>query len=310
MVSVVLPIFNEEEGLKAFFEELHATLLGLGEEFEVILVNDGSTDGSFDRILELCGAYPQARYLKLSRNFGHQIAISAGIDHARGSHVVLMDSDGQDPPQEILRLLDKAREGYDVVYAQRISRGKESMVKRWTARWFYSLLNRITSIPIPMDVGDFRVVNRKVVNALRQMPEKQRYLRGQIAWIGFKQTSITYHRRNRSEGETKYTYRKMFRLALDGITSFSNWPLRLATITGFVCAFIGFILILYTLYARFVSGNYEPGWASLMITVIFIGGIQLIGIGIIGEYIGRINENVKDRPMYIVDRTNIEDAQD
>ena len=203
----------------------------------------------------------------------------------------------------------KINEGYDVVYARRKERGKESFLKKVTANVFYRILDRITSISIPLDVGDFRIFNRKVANALQQMPEKQRYLRGQISWLGFRQTFIEYDRKDRASGDTKYTYRKMIRLAIDGITSFSNWPLRLATISGFVCAFIGFLLILYTLYSRYITQDYEPGWASLMITLVFIGGIQLIGIGIIGEYIGRINENVKNRPLYVVDETDIKRAQ-
>ena len=276
----------------------------------MLLVNDGSTDGSLDVIKGLSQQYAQIKFIDLSRNFGHQIAISAGIDHAQGEWVVLMDSDGQDPPEEILNLLNKAQEGYDMVYAQRKSRGKEGFMKRNTAKMFYRILSKITSVSIPMDVGDFRIMNQKVVKALRRMPEKQRYLRGQIAWLGFKQASINYDRRSRTEGDTKYTYRKMIRLALDGVTSFSNWPLRLATITGFICAFFGLFLIAYTLYSRFVLHDYEPGWASLMITLVFIGGIQLIGIGVIGEYIGRINENVKDRPMYLINESNVEDAHD
>ncbi|MBT8326236.1 MAG: glycosyltransferase, partial [Bacteroidia bacterium] len=216
------------------------------------------------------------------------------------------DSDGQDPPFVIGEMLDKMNEGYDVVYASRTKRENESVLKKLTASIFYKTLNRITSIEIPLNTGDFRVINRKVVEALKQMPEKQRYLRGQIAWLGFNQTSVSYERKGRSAGETGYTYRKMIRLALDAITSFSNWPLRLATISGFVCAFLGFILILYTLYGRFVLKQYEPGWPSLMITIVFLGGIQLLGIGMIGEYISRINDNVKNRPLYLIEETNLE----
>lgn len=308
MLSVVLPIYNEASGISGFLDELIPHLDSLDMDYEVLLVNDGSTDNSLDIIVEYSKTHDRFKYLSLSRNFGHQIAISAGIDFALGEYVVLMDSDGQDPPEEISNLLDKIKEGYDVVYAKRESRGKESIFKKVTAKVFYKLLNRITSVPIPMDVGDFRIMNRKVVNALKQMPEKQRYLRGQIAWLGFKQTSILYDRRSREEGDTKYTLRKMIRLALDGITSFSNWPLRLATILGFVCAFVGLGLILYTLYAKFIAKVYEPGWPSLMITIVFLGGIQLLGIGVIGEYIGRINENVKNRPLYVVDKTNCDHA--
>lgn len=308
MVSVVLPIYNEESGLANFIAELESTLNSMDVPYEVILINDGSHDRSLSIIKQLCASSAHFKYINLSRNFGHQIAISAGIDYALGDYVVLMDSDGQDPPEEIIELYTKAKQGFDVVYARRISRGKESFFKRITAKWFYSLLDRITSIPIPLDVGDFRIMNRKVVDALKMMPEKQRYLRGQIAWLGFRQTSIEYHRKDRTTGDTKYTFRKMFHLALDGLTSFSNWPLRLATISGFVCAFVGFLLIIYTLISRYVIKDYEPGWASLMITIVFIGGIQLIGIGIIGEYIGRINENVKNRPLYIVEDTNCTNA--
>jgi dolichol-phosphate mannosyltransferase len=304
MLSVVLPVYNEELGIVSFSQSLISVLSKIEQSYEIIFVNDGSTDDSLSKIKELCEANKSCKYIHLSRNFGHQIAISAGIDFAQGDYVVLMDSDGQDPPEEISNLLSKAKQGFDVVYARRISRGKESYFKTITAKWFYKILNKITTVPIPLDVGDFRVMNKKVVQALRQMPEKQRYLRGQIAWLGFKQSSIEYHRKSREEGDTKYTIRKMIHLALDGLTSFSNWPLRLATISGFVCAFIGFILILYTLYSRYITKDYEPGWASLMITLVFIGGIQLIGIGIIGEYIGRINENVKNRPLYVVDETN------
>ncbi len=310
MITVVLPIYNEEHGLQAFCLECLEVLRQTDKPFELLLVNDGSTDDTLKIIRQLSSSTQEVKYIDLSRNFGHQIAISAGIDNAQGDWVVLMDSDGQDPPSEILNLLREAEKGYDVVYAKRKSRGQEGLMKRLTAKWFYRLLNKITSVPIPMDVGDFRIINQKVVKALRRMPEKQRYLRGQIAWLGFKQSHIEYDRRSRAEGDTKYTYRKMIRLALDGITSFSNWPLRLATITGFFCAFIGLLLIIYTLYSRFVLHDYEPGWASLMITLVFIGGIQLIGIGVIGEYIGRINENVKSRPMYLINESNLEDAHD
>jgi dolichol-phosphate mannosyltransferase len=305
MISVVLPIYNEEKGLKSFIDNLHTQLKDIKQNFEIILVNDGSTDQSLDLIQSLCSNHSELKFIGLSRNFGHQIAVSAGIDYASGDQVILMDADGQDPPELIPDLISKMNEGYDVVYAKRIKRANESLVKKWTASFFYKLLNKITSIEIPVDTGDFRIINRKVVDALKQMPEKQRYLRGQIAWLGFKQTPIEYERKGRNAGETNYTYRKMIRLAIDAITSFSNWPLRLATISGFVCAFLGFILILYTLYAKFILKIYEPGWPSLMISIVFLGGIQLLGIGMIGEYIARINDNVKKRPLYLVDETNI-----
>ena len=306
MISIVLPIYNEEAGLASFVSELSLELTKTSENAEVIFVNDGSKDNSLTLIKTFCEENKDFKYIDLSRNFGHQIAVSAGIDFAKGDKIMLIDSDGQDPPAVMHQMLAKMDEGYDVVYAQRIKRADESALKKLTAKFFYKFLNKITSIEIPVDTGDFRIINRKVVNALKQMPEKQRYLRGQIAWLGFKQTAVSYERLGRNAGETGYTYRKMIRLALDAITSFSNWPLRLATLSGFFCAFVGFFLILYTLYARFILKQYEPGWPSLMITIIFLGGIQLLGIGMIGEYISRINDNVKNRPLYLVGETNID----
>jgi glycosyltransferase involved in cell wall biosynthesis len=306
VISIVLPIYNEEAGLASFVSELSLELTKTSENAEVIFVNDGSKDNSLTLIKKFCEENKDFKYIDLSRNFGHQIAVSAGIDFAKGDKVMLIDSDGQDPPAVMHQMLAKMDEGYDVVYAQRIKRADESALKKLTAKFFYKFLNKITSIEIPVDTGDFRIINRKVANALKQMPEKQRYLRGQIAWLGFKQTAVSYERLGRNAGETGYTYRKMIRLALDAITSFSNWPLRLATLSGFFCAFVGFFLILYTLYARFILKQYEPGWPSLMITIIFLGGIQLLGIGMIGEYISRINDNVKNRPLYLVGETNID----
>ncbi len=305
MISIVLPIYNEDAGLASFISELSLELTKISENAEVIFVNDGSKDNSLALIKKFCEENKDFKYIDLSRNFGHQIAVSAGIDFAKGDKIMLIDSDGQDPPAVMHQMLAKMDEGYDVVYAQRIKRADESALKKLTAKFFYKFLNKITSIEIPVDTGDFRIINRKVANALKQMPEKQRYLRGQIAWLGFKQTAVSYERLGRNAGETGYTYRKMIRLALDAITSFSNWPLRLATLSGFFCAFVGFFLILYTLYARFILKQYEPGWPSLMITIIFLGGIQLMGIGMIGEYISRINDNVKNRPLYLVGETNI-----
>jgi polyisoprenyl-phosphate glycosyltransferase len=305
MISIILPIYNEQEGLAAFMQSLENELTKLKEDVEVIFINDGSTDDSLVLIKNYCDSNNRYKYLDLSRNFGHQIAVTAGIDHALGDTIVLMDADGQDPPSVIPEMLIKMAEGYDVVYARRIKRQDESFLKKMTASFFYKLLNKITSIEIPVNTGDFRIMNRKIVEGLKKMPEKQRYLRGQIAWLGYKQTSVSYERHGRNAGTTGYTYRKMIHLALDAITSFSNLPLRLATISGFVCALIGFLLILYTLYSRFILQVYEPGWSSLMITIVFLGGIQLMGIGIIGEYISRINDNVKNRPLYLIAETNI-----
>ncbi|MBI1306797.1 MAG: glycosyltransferase [Bacteroidetes bacterium] len=305
MISVVIPVYNEAPNLPVLYERLVKVLDKLNQSREFIFVNDGSHDQSEEVLRELAKKNPEVRFINFSRNFGHQIAVSAGLDHTKGDKVVIIDADGQDPPELIEQLYLRSLDGFEVVYAQRVSRKGESWMKKATAKWFYRILKRITQIPIPVDTGDFRIIDKKVVEQLRQMPERQKFLRGQIAWIGFHQTYVNYERDERLYGKTGYSYRKMIRFALDGITSFSNWPLRLATISGFVFAFIGFILILYTLYSRFWIKNYEPGWASEMLTILFLGGIQLIGIGIIGEYISRMNDNIRSRPLYIIKDTNI-----
>jgi dolichol-phosphate mannosyltransferase len=305
MISVVIPIYNEEKNIPLLFERLKNASENTGQSFELIYVNDGSKDRSIAVIKGLANDHSFVKFINFSRNFGHQIAVSAGLDLCKGSEVVIIDADGQDPPELIPELYKKLKEGYEIVYAKRKSRKGESALKLLTARWFYKILAKLTSIDIPMDTGDFRIIHRKVVDQINKMPEKQKFLRGQMAWVGFRQTFVEYDRDERMSGDTGYTFRKMFRLAMDGITSFSNFPLRVATISGFACAFIGFFLIIYTLYSRYVLKDYEPGWSSLMITIVFIGGIQLIGIGIIGEYISRIYDNIRNRPLYIVDETNI-----
>ncbi|MFM9944473.1 MAG: glycosyltransferase family 2 protein [Bacteroidia bacterium] len=306
MISVIIPIFNEEKNIPLLFERLKTALEKTGQPFELIYVNDGSKDQSISVIKGLAKNFSYVKYINFSRNFGHQIAVSAGLDLCKGTEVVIIDADGQDPPELIPELYKKLTEGFEIVYAKRKSRKGESILKLITARWFYKTMARLTSIDIPLDTGDFRIIHRKVVEQINKMPEKQKFLRGQMAWVGFRQTFVEYDRDERMAGNTGYTFRKMFRLAMDGITSFSNFPLRVATISGFVCAFVGFFLIVYTLYSRYVLKDYEPGWSSLMITIVFIGGIQLIGIGIIGEYISRIYDNIRNRPLYIVDETNCE----
>ena len=309
MISVVIPIYNEEKNIPLLFERLKNALENTEQQFEQIYVNDGSKDQSMAVIKGLAKDHSFVKYINFSRNFGHQIAVSAGLDLCKGTEVVIIDADGQDPPELIPELYKKLNEGFEIVYAKRKSRKGESTLKLLTARWFYKILAKLTSIDIPMDTGDFRIIHRKVVDQINKMPEKQKVLRGQMAWVGFRQTFVEYDRDERMSGDTGYTFRKMFRLAMDGITSFSNFPLRVATISGFACAFIGFLLIIYTLYSRYVLKDYEPGWSSLMITIVFIGGIQLIGIGIIGEYISRIYDNIRNRPLYIVDETNISEEK-
>lgn len=305
-LSVIIPIYNEEQNIPVLFERMKQVLDRLGSTYELIFINDGSRDRSMELIRELAAKDPAVKFINFSRNFGHQIAVTAGLDACKGDQVVIIDADLQDPPELIAEMRAKMAEGYEVVYARRNKRKGESFMKRWTARLFYRLLAKITSISIPLDTGDFRIMDRKIVEVLKKMPEQQKFLRGQISWAGFRQTYISYDRDQRNAGETGYTYKKMIRLALDGITSFSNWPLKVATISGFVVSAITFLIALYALYARFVSKDYVPGWTSLILAVLFIGGVQLITIGIIGEYISRLSANVRNRPVYIVNDSNID----
>lgn len=305
-LSVIIPIYNEEGNIAKLFSRLHQVILKLNlKEVEYIFINDGSKDRSLELIKELAQREPTVKYINLSRNFGHQIAVSAGLDNSKGDAVVIIDADLQDPPELIEDLYRKLLNGNEVVYAKRRSRQGEGPMKKLTAKLFYRILRNVTSINIPVDTGDFRIIDRKIVDVLKNMPEQQKFLRGQISWIGFNQTYVEYDRDERTAGKTGYTYKKMIRLALDGITSFSNFPLKIVTVAGFVVSGISFFMILYALYSRFISKDYQPGWASLMITVLFIGGIQLIGIGIIGEYISRMSANIRNRPLYVVRENNI-----
>lgn len=309
LLSVVIPVYNEEMNIGKLNQRVEKTLAAMGMPYEVLYINDGSKDGSLQILKMLAAADSAIRYIDLSRNFGHQLAITAGIEHARGTYIVIMDGDGQDPPELIPELYQKACEGFEVVYARRRKRDGESFLKKLTARVFYRVLARITNIEIPVDTGDFRIIHRKIQQILKKMPEQHKYIRGQISWIGFNQTFIEYDREERMGGETKFTYKKMMRFALDGISSFSTWPLKIATIGGFIVSILAFVLILYTLYEKFF-GTVVPGWASTNIAILFIGGIQLIGIGILGEYLGRVSENVKNRPHYIIRDSNLENAED
>ncbi|TGE15655.1 glycosyltransferase family 2 protein [Hymenobacter elongatus] len=304
-LSVIIPIYNEEANIPALYARLGSVLDPMGLHYEFIFINDGSRDKSLALVQNLAARDPRVRYIDFSRNFGHQIAVTAGLDLAVGQAAVIIDADLQDPPELIPQLFHKLREGYEVVYAKRRSRQGESAAKKLTAKLFYRILASITSISIPVDTGDFRIISRKVVDALKQMPEQNKFIRGQISWIGYRQTYVEYDRAERAGGETGYTYRKMIRLALDGITGFSDAPLKAATISGFIVSGLAFVVMLYTLYARFVSHEYEPGWASLMVSILFLGGVQLIAVGIIGEYIARLSANVRQRPLYIISDTNI-----
>ena len=303
-LSVVIPIYNEEGNIPLLYERLTAVMQGMGISWEFIFINDGSRDRSIQLLKELAGQDPRVRYIDFSRNFGHQIAVSAGLDHCRGEAVVIMDADLQDPPELLPDMYRKYKEGFEVVYARRRSREGESWFKKTTARLFYRMLSRLSTVEIPLDTGDFRIIDHKVVEVLRNMPEKSKFLRGQISWIGFRQTFLEYDRQERHAGETNYPFKKMLSLALDGITGFSDLPLRFVTYFGLLVTGFAFLGTLYVLYSRFVMRDYVEGWSSLMITVLFIGGVQMIAIGVIGEYLSRIHANVRNRPLYIVRESN------
>ncbi|PSR55044.1 glycosyltransferase [Adhaeribacter arboris] len=304
-LSVIIPVYNEAANVLVLYQRLLQAIQPIGIRYELLFVNDGSTDQSLAIIKELAARDITVRYIDFTRNFGQQIAISAGLDKAMGQAIAILDGDLQDPPELIPELYARYQQGHPVVYARRRTRVGESATKLATARLFYRLLTRITHVSIPVDAGDFRIINRKVTDTLKQMPERQKFIRGQISWIGFPQTFLEYDRPERNQGRSGYSYSKMIRLALDGITSYSNLPLKMATVSGFVVSGIAFLVMLYTLYSRFISRDYVPGWSSLMMSILFLGGVQLIAIGIIGEYISRLSENVRNRPLYIINETNI-----
>lgn len=301
LLSVVVPVYNEKEGLREFYDRTKRVLLDVnGLDHEIIFVDDGSCDGSAQVITQFVGQDARVRLLKLSRNFGHQIAITAGIDAARGNAVVVIDADLQDPPEVILRFIEKWKEGYDVVYGVRETRDGETLLKVWTASIFYRILKASVNLDIPVDVGDFRLMSRRVVEHLKAMQERDRFVRGLVSWIGFRQIGLTYRRDKRYAGETKYPYRKMIRFALDGITSFSSVPLKMATIMGYLTSLIAFAYACSVIVQKFM-GYTVQGWATIMVGLLFLGGVQLICLGILGEYIGRIFNETKGRPLYIID---------
>jgi dolichol-phosphate mannosyltransferase len=306
-LSIVVPIYNEEQNIPILYERLKKAVNSVSENYELIFVNDGSKDASFFELMKLAETDERVFYINFSRNFGHQIAVTAGLDYSKGDAVVIIDGDLQDPPELIPDLYAKYKEGYEVVYAQRTKRQGESWFKKISAKWFYRILRKMTHIDIPVDTGDFRLIDRKVVACLKQMSEQNKFLRGQIAWIGFKQTAVFYERQERMHGKTNYPFSKMLKLALDGVTSFSDKPLAFVTKAGLFISGISFCIILYAIFSHFVLNRTIQGWTSLIISSMFIGGIQLFSIGIIGEYINRINKNVLNRPLYIVGKTNIEE---
>lgn len=305
-LSVVIPVYFEEAVIEAFYQRVLVAFAPLAPEFdfELVFVNDGSTDRSLDILLRLRAKDPRIKVLHFSRNFGHQIAVTAGVDHAAGEVVAIIDADMQDPPEVILEMLGKWREGYKVVYGVRAERKGESAFKLLTAKWFYRILSHLSDVKIPLDTGDFRLMDRAVVEALRCMREENRYIRGMVSWLGFRQCGVEYSRDARFAGETKYPLRKMIRFALNGITSFSEKPLAFSAWFGCTVTLLGFAFLVRIVISKIRNPELlVGGWASLISVVLFFGGIQLLSLGILGQYIGRIYREVKRRPLYILEQS-------
>lgn len=304
LLSIVVPVFNESEVIDAFYERTRKVVNLLDFlSYEIIFVDDGSKDDSYKKLLNLADLDPQVRIIKFSRNFGHQIAITAGIDFAQGDAVVIIDADLQDPPEVIEKFIEKWKEGYEVVYGIREKREGETILKILTAALFYRILKALVKIDIPVDTGDFRLISKRVVKRVKKLRETDRFVRGLISWVGFKQTGILYTRDKRYAGETKYPYRKMIKFAFDGITSFSTIPLKLASWLGYLASSLAF-LYACSVFIQKALGYTVQGWATIMVGLLFLGGVQLICLGIIGEYIGRIFNEVKRRPMYVIEQTH------
>lgn len=301
LLSIVVPCFNEEEVISETFKRLNSFCQELKDlNVEIIFVDDGSKDKTRELLKEYATNDAKVKVICFARNFGHQIAVTAGIDAAHGDAVVLIDADLQDPPEVVHQMIDKWRDGYDVVYGTRTERPGESAFKLATARSFYRLLNKLSDVPIPLDTGDFRLMSSSVVDTLRAMPERDRFVRGMVSWVGFKQTALPYKRAERFAGQSKYPLKKMLRFATDGILSFSTKPLQMSVGLGMIAAVMALIGIVYAIFLRVFTSTWVEGWTALMIAVLFIGGVQLVCIGILGEYIGRIYNEIKNRPLYVV----------
>lgn len=305
-LSIVVPVFNEEKIIEELVRRMTAAAEGVTANYEIIFVNDGSRDNSLAKLKVECAKNPKLHYIAFSRNFGHQIAISAGMDLSSGNAIVTIDGDLQDPPELIKEMYQEYQNGFKVVYAKRTKRKGETFFKLLTAKMFYRLMARLVSFEIPLDVGDFRLISRDVLEYLKKMKEYDKYIRGQIAWLGFKSTYVMFERDERKYGQTNYPFKKMLRLAFNGITAFSDSPLKMATSMGFIVCIISFLIGMFALYDYFLHRDTVPGWASIMVSITFLGGVQLLSLGIIGEYISRIINNVRDRPLYVIDQTTIE----
>jgi dolichol-phosphate mannosyltransferase len=297
--SIIVPIFNEKDNLPELHRRVTEVLDRIGKSWELLLVDDGSSDGSADIIRTLAKKDKRIRPVIFARNFGHQVAVTAGLDYSRGEAVVIIDADLQDPPELIHEMAKKWEEGYEVVYAVRTEREGESFFKLWTASVFYRLIYRITDVKIPLDTGDFRLMDRKVVNVMNRMRERHRFLRGMSSWVGFKQVGVEYKRAARTAGETKYPFRKMLRLAINAVTGFSYFPLQVATFFGFASAGLAIIAIPVVAILRLAGTHFFEGQTTTLVFVLFLGGVQLISLGILGEYIGRLYDEAKGRPLYI-----------
>ncbi|MBS0208458.1 MAG: glycosyltransferase family 2 protein [Planctomycetes bacterium] len=298
-LSVVVPCFNEEDVLERTHARLTHALAGENVDLELIYVDDGSRDGTADVLRELLATDARVRVVRLSRNFGHQVAVTAGLDHATGAVVVLIDADLQDPPEVIAEMLARWRDGFDVAYGRRLDRAGETPLKLLTARWFYRVMNWISETPIPADVGDFRLLDRGVVDALKQMPEADRFLRGMVSWVGFRQTQVLYHREARAAGQSKYPLARMMRLAVDGILSFSNWPLRMSLWAGAALVVAGLVGAVCLCGLRFVGHESIADWSIVLAALAIIGGMQLLAIGAVGEYVSRVYRQSRGRPLYV-----------
>lgn len=299
-ISVVVPLYNEAENIDFLFDRLTQTLDKLKTSYEIVCINDGSRDNTLDLLIACHQKNPQIKVINLSRNFGKEIALTAGIDYANGAAVIPIDADLQDPPELIAELIARWREGYDVVYATRRTRQGETWLKRFTAGAFYQIIDKMTTVPIPSNTGDFRLLDRKVVEAIKKLPERNRFMKGLFAWVGYKQTSVLFDREPRAKGTTTWNYWKLWNFALDGITSFSFLPLKVWSYVGLLISFLSLIYALFLILRTIISGIDVAGYASLMVAVLFFGGIQLITLGVIGEYLGRVYEEVKGRPLYFV----------
>ncbi|HTN46569.1 MAG TPA: glycosyltransferase family 2 protein [Flavipsychrobacter sp.] len=304
-ISIVVPVFNEEQIIDELVRRTVAAAEVISPAYEIIFVNDGSKDRSLLKLKAACEANPRLRYISFSRNFGHQIAITAGMDHTRGEAIVTIDGDLQDPPELIPEMYQQFKNGYKVVYAKRHKRKGESYFKLLTAKAFYRIMAWLVSFEIPLDVGDFRLIGRDVLEYLKTMKEPDKYIRGQIAWLGFKSTYVMFDRDERKYGKTNYPFKKMLRLAFNGITAFSDSPLKVAMTLGFTVCLISFLLLIYTVLVYiFEREKVLPGWASTIVSITFLGGVQLLCLGMIGEYISRIINNVRERPLYVIDQSS------